>query len=506
MRVPVVLPSTTTSGGHSPQCQSFTDGLSRSVSGFSSSQPLGSFPRTAAEILHSSRPPLPTTTAPTPSPTPHSSLIPVMQGLSHIRRRWQSCVYPLPRPCPHRRFTSAPPPSLFPPLSPTTLTHLSSLASLLVTGHRSSLSRAITLLESSHPIHQQEATHLLSLLSSHPPSPPPHPRSLRIAVSGPPGVGKSTFIEQLGQWIVDGKVQSHRHSSVGFSSGVAEGDQGPAGSGEGKEGRGGGRDRLAILTVDPSSHLTGGSILGDRTRMPLLSSHPSVYIRPSPSKLSLGGVHPSTYSSLNLCGLAGYNIQLIETVGIGQSEIAVRPMVDCMILLVPPGGGDELQGMKRGVVEVVDFVVVNKADGGMEGLARHTVSDYRHAIQLRGVGRGGNKGAEWPAEVLMCSSVEEGGGGVGRVWERIQAFDEWLGEDRKRQRRGEEGVRVMMQEVPQVMWGLVRGSERGRRVVRRVEGEVLRGEVDVRRGAHIIVEELMRGFIDEYEEQHKGPP
>ena len=280
---------------------------------------------------------------------------------------------------------------------------------------------------------------------------------------------------------------------------MGEGGQEPAGPC--LQERGGGRDWLAILTVDPSSHLTGGSILGDRTRMPLLSSHPSVYIRPSPSKLSLGGVHPSTYSSLTLCSLAGYNIQIIETVGIGQSEIAVRPMVDCMILLIPPGGGDELQGMKRGVVEVVDLVVVNKADGGMEGLARHTVSDYRQAVQLRGVGRG--EGG-WGPEVLSCSSVEEGGGGVGRVWERVQAFDEWLGEDRKRQRRGEEGVRVMMQEVPQVLWGLVRGSERGRRVVERVEGEVLRGELDVRRGAQTIVEELMSGFIHEHERHHTG--
>ena len=436
------------------------------------------------------------------------------------RRQWllRSTTF-CPRHC-HRKITSSTsfssftpssssstPPSastsLFPPLSPAALSHLSSLASLIRTGHRPSLSRAITLLESTLPSHQAQANHLLQLLSTSPPSSPTSPprRSLRIGVSGPPGAGKSTFIEALGQFIVDGSVQSTHSATHSFSSSPHPSappsppslpspspstQASPTPAARPLSGTG---DRLAILTIDPTSHLTGGSILGDRTRMPLLSSHHSVYIRPSPSKLSLGGVHPSTYSALHLCHAAGYNVQLIETVGVGQSEAAVRPMVDCLLLLLPPGGGDELQGMKRGLIEVADFLVVTKADGQLLGAARHAAADYKQAVALRGAGEDG-----WRPEVLMVSSVEAGGEGVGRVWERVKAFDEWLGEERKRRRRGEAEVRVLMHEVPQLMWQAMRGSERGRRVVERVEGQVASGELDVRRGAQRIVEKMMQGW------------
>ena len=436
----------------------------------------------------------------------------------------------------HRHLTTSP--SLFPTLSPTALSYLSTLSQLILSGDRSALSRGITLLESTRPEHQQQGNHLLHLLSLTPPSPPitppptspsspssspPPRRNLRIGISGPPGVGKSTFIEQFGQLIVDGAIQPHRSSNAAFSSEASDLadtpttpspslspsssppaalphtlNPSPPSSHPHPHAPSATGNRLAIFTIDPSSHLTGGSILGDRTRMPLLSAHPSVYIRPSPSKLSLGGVHPSTYASLTLSTSAHYNLTLIETVGVGQSEVAVRHLTDCLILLVPPSGGDELQGMKKGVIELADLVVVNKADGAMLPAARHTFSDYRRAVQLMGgrMGMGGEGG--WVPEVMMVSSMEEGGKGVRRVWERVQAFDDWLGEDRKRQRRGEAERRVMLESVPQVMWGLLMASERGRQVVQRVEERVASGEINVRVGAQQVVEELMQRFIHDH--------
>ena len=397
--------------------------------------------------------------------------------------------------------------SIFPTLTPTALSHLSSLSSLILSGHRPSLSRAITLLESTRPEHRAQANHLLLLLAAaHERA---NRRSLRIGISGPPGVGKSTFIEKLGQWIVDGAVLPHQQSDHPFSSASASASAAaaaahsvdpPAAQPSSPAPHTATGDRLAILTIDPSSHLTGGSILGDRTRMPLLSAHPAVYIRPSPSKLSLGGVHPATYDALTVSEYAGYNVQLVETVGVGQSEVGVRQLVDCMLLLVAPAGGDELQGMKKGIIELADIVVVNKADGALLPSARHTFSDYRHAVQL--MARGPDA---WRPEVMMCSAVEDDGASVGRVWQMVQRFDAWLGEDRKRAQRAVQERRVMMEHVPQVMWGLLMASDRGRHVVRSVEDRVSRGELNVRLGAQTIVEQLMLGWMHDHHD-HTPPP
>ena len=255
-------------------------------------------------------------------------------------------------------------------------------------------------------------------------------------------------------------------------------------------------NHLAILTVDPSSHLTGGSILGDRTRMPTLSSHPAVYIRPSPSKLSLGGLHPATYDALLLLQYADYNVTIVETVGVGQSEVSVRDMVDVMVLLVGPSGGDELQGMKKGIVELADVVVVNKADGGMEAAARHTYTDYQQAVQLMAGGMRDGLVMRQP-EVLMCSSVDETGEAVRRVWDAILRVDEWLGSERKRHRRGEKERSVMLEHVPLTLWSVLMGSERGKRVVEEVEQQVRRGELNVRLGAQRVVEAMLSGWSRE---------
>ena len=205
--------------------------------------------------------------------------------------------------------------------------------------------------------------------------------AIRVGITGPPGVGKSTFIEALGLYLVD----------------------------QGK--------RVAVLAVDPSSPVTGGSILGDKTRMERLTVRPEAFIRPSPSSGSLGGVAHRTREAMLLCEAAGYDVVLIETVGIGQSEVAVSSMVDFFLVLLLPSGGDELQGIKKGVIELADALVVNKADGPMETTAQRTRVDYASALDLI---RGGND--EWRPRALAASAIEEKG--VIDVWDTIMEHHE----------------------------------------------------------------------------------
>jgi LAO/AO transport system kinase len=204
-----------------------------------------------------------------------------------------------------------------------------------------------------------------------------------VGISGTPGVGKSTFIEELGLRLV----------------------------GDGH--------RLAVLAVDPSSARTGGSILGDKTRMGELARRSEAFIRPSPSGGSLGGVARRTREALLLCEAAGFDVVLVETVGVGQSETAVAEICDLFLLLVAPGGGDELQGIKRGIMELADVVAVNKADGELASAARHTAADYRHALHL--------VRPKWPGHhtaVLTCSART--GDGLGEVWDALSRLHDSL--------------------------------------------------------------------------------
>src|SRR6058998_3178255 len=214
------------------------------------------------------------------------------------------------------------------------------LAADVRAGSRRALAKAITLVESTRADHQRAAQRLLELVL------PDTGRAARVGVSGVPGVGKSTFIEAFGLHLI----------------------------GRGK--------KVAVLAVDPSSALSGGSILGDKTRMPRLAAAPEAFIRPSPSGGTLGGVARRTREALLVCEAAGFDVVLVETVGVGQSEVAVAGMVDLFVLLLGPGAGDELQGVKRGIVELAALIVVNKADGDLLDLARHTAADYAHALHL----------------------------------------------------------------------------------------------------------------------------
>lgn len=237
-------------------------------------------------------------------------------------------------------------------------------------GDRRALARAITLAESTRDDDRARAEAILDAVLGE------TGRSVRIGISGSPGVGKSTFIEAFGLHVVD---QGHR---------------------------------VAVLAVDPSSARSGGSILGDKTRMESLSRHPDVFIRPTPGRSHLGGVARRTREAMLLCEAFGFDVVIVETIGVGQSEVAVADMVDLFCLLVAPGGGDELQGIKRGIMELADLVVVNKADGDLAAAAGRTQSDYTNALQLLRP-----KWQAWSPRVLLCSALE--GKGMAEVWQAV---------------------------------------------------------------------------------------
>jgi LAO/AO transport system kinase len=232
------------------------------------------------------------------------------------------------------------------------------------------LARTLTLIESSNPRHQPIAEEVLTRLLPH------TGQSIRVGITGVPGVGKSTFIDALGRHLVRRGL------------------------------------RVAVLAVDPSSGISGGSILGDKTRMPRLAGERSAYIRPSPAAGTLGGVARKTRESMLVCEAAGYNIVLIETVGVGQSETEVAGMTDCFLALMLPGAGDELQGIKRGLLELVDVVAVNKADGQTRAAAELAAQQYRRALDSL-AGRHGD-----PPTVLTCSALHQQG--VDTVWDAIE--------------------------------------------------------------------------------------
>ncbi|MDJ0789394.1 MAG: methylmalonyl Co-A mutase-associated GTPase MeaB [Myxococcota bacterium] len=245
-------------------------------------------------------------------------------------------------------------------------------------GDRRALARAITWVESTRVDHQEESQALLESLVGDTGG------SIRVGITGPPGVGKSSFIERFGLALLE-------------------------------DGR-----RLAVLAVDPSSPISGGSILGDKTRMERLAQDPRAFIRPSPSSGSLGGVARRTRESLLLCEAAGFDVVLVETVGIGQSEIAVRSMVDFFAVLLQPGAGDELQGIKKGVLELADALVVTKADGAQKRIAERTRAEHLHALGLLR-----SPSPVWHTPVLTTSAVE--GEGIQEVWDTILAHREALG-------------------------------------------------------------------------------
>lgn len=294
-------------------------------------------------------------------------------------------------------------------------------------GDRAALSRAITLVESTRGDHRAAAADLLDRLA------PETGRSIRIGLSGVPGVGKSTLIDRFGALL----------TALGH--------------------------RLAVLAVDPTSRRTGGSILGDKTRMARLAVDPNAFVRPSPSSGTLGGVAARTRETMLLCEAAGFDVILVETVGVGQSEVAVSEMVDLFLLLMLPGAGDELQGIKKGILEVADIIAVNKADGDNAGKARLAAAELRAALAILGP-----QAPLWNPPVLTLSG--QTGEGLGELWAtiaRFRAVHEATGAFAER--RSEQSVRWM--------WSMLEeGLRRALLDHPGVAEAIAAGETDLRRG------------------------
>ena len=303
------------------------------------------------------------------------------------------------------------------------------LADRVAEGDRRALARAITLVESGRADHRAAAVALLDRLAGL------GRQALRIGLSGTPGVGKSTFIEAFGLRL----------------------------AGEGR--------RIAVLAVDPSSARSGGSILGDKTRMERLSRHPGAFIRPSPSRLQPGGVARRSREAVALLEAAGNDVVLIETVGVGQSETMVAEMCDIFCLLIAPGGGDELQGVKRGIMEVADLILVNKADGALAPAAERTAAEYRGALGLM---RKRPEDPEGYPLVMTVSAIE--GAGLAEAWDRMQALAAFR---RERgfwdARRADQAQRWFEDEVQQGVLARMRADPGMHRAMERLAEEVRAG-------------------------------
>jgi LAO/AO transport system kinase len=297
----------------------------------------------------------------------------------------------------------------------------------VLAGSRAGIARTITLVESSRPDHRILAQHVLGQLLPH------ADRSRRVGITGVPGVGKSTFIDAVGGMLID-------------------------------QGR-----RVAVLAVDPSSTRSGGSILGDKTRMTRLAADPHAFVRPSPTAGTLGGVARATRESLIVMAAAGYDIVLVETVGVGQSETLVAEMTDTFLLLALARTGDQLQGIKKGVLELADIVAVNKADGPHEQEARRAARELAGALRLLGP-----PGAGWATPVVTCSAAT--GAGLAEVWDLVDKHARLLDDSGELERRRSE-QRVTW------MWSLVRDQLLDRlRDSREVHTIAPRLEADVRAG------------------------
>jgi LAO/AO transport system kinase len=317
---------------------------------------------------------------------------------------------------------------------------VSDLVEGIRSGDRRALARAITLCESTRPDHRAEAEAVLAALL------PASGGALRIGISGSPGVGKSTFIEALGLHVV-----RHGH-------------------------------RLAVLAVDPTSVRTGGSILGDKTRMTELTRHPDVFVRPSPGGTQLGGVARRTPEAILLCEAFGSDVVIVETIGVGQSEVTVSDMVDLFCLLVSPGGGDELQGLKRGITELADLVVVNKADGDLAAAAGRAQSDYANALHLMRP-----RWRAWSPQVLACSALE--GTGIAEVWQAAEAFRDAIGGSGEIETaRARQAVAWMWSEVRDDLLDSLRRTAKAAELIEPIEAQVAAGSLTASAGADALLE------------------
>jgi LAO/AO transport system kinase len=309
-------------------------------------------------------------------------------------------------------------------------------------GRRNELARGITLVESTRADHRAAADALVDDLLAD------AGKSIRVGISGPPGVGKSTFIEHLGTQLCDA---GHR---------------------------------IAVLAVDPSSTVRGGSILGDKTRMTELAQHERAFVRPSPSSGALGGVHDNSRDALLLCEAAGHDVVLVETVGVGQSETAVARLVDTVVVLLLPGAGDELQGIKKGLLEIADVLAVNKADGDNVQSARTARKDYRAALHLVRA-----RSAAWQTPVQLCSALS--GGGVLEVWEQVLKHREAMTKSGELAAgRASQRTQAMWQALEQGVIERIRKHDATNHLAEQLQGAVQRAEISPSSAAMRLMNEL----------------
>ena len=313
----------------------------------------------------------------------------------------------------------------------------------VLSGSRAVLARAITLIESTNPEHEQLAQQVLARVLPH------TGRAQRIGISGVPGAGKSTFIDAFGTYL----------TGLGH--------------------------KVAVLAIDPSSRVSGGSILGDKTRMQRLANDPNAFVRPSPSAGSLGGVARKTREASLLCEAAGYDVVIIETVGVGQSETSVAEMVDFFLVLMLPNAGDELQGIKKGILELVDLIAVNKADGTNVEAANRAARQYEMALRyVRPAG------AAWQVPVLTCSALE--GRGLDRIWKKICEHAELMERTGERQaRRDQQLLSWTWALVEEAILSRLRSTPGMRERIARLEREIL----DRRTTPFLAAQEILSAFL-----------
>ncbi len=311
-------------------------------------------------------------------------------------------------------------------------------------GNQTVLARAITLIESKKREHNLLAQEVLNEILPH------TGNAARIGISGTPGVGKSTFIESFGNYII----------------------------GQGK--------KIAVLAIDPSSNITGGSILGDKTRMVELAANRNAFVRPTPSEGALGGVARKTREALLLCEAAGFDVVIVETVGVGQSETTVSQMVDMFLLLMQPGGGDELQGIKRGVLEMADMLAINKADGPHLMNAKRAHREYEMALHILRC-----KENVWVPPVVLCSAYEKTG--LDNIWQNIEKFYQYMKKDNglntKRRKQLLEWMWGMVQE--RLMSEVVNDSNI-KNIIHRLEDRVLKGQITATHASEKILDSFLK--------------